>query len=60
MGSQREVLLIGMCVILFNCANGFNISPKPNYVFQEPDLKTFMPKTQSSYFGYSINLRPSR
>ncbi|GAB0091178.1 Integrin alpha-PS3 [Sergentomyia squamirostris] len=40
---------------------GYNLSPHPNHIFQEPQsTKSFVPaKNQSSYFGYSINLRPS-
>ncbi|KAJ6640903.1 Integrin alpha-PS3 [Pseudolycoriella hygida] len=51
------VSLVGIHFILLQCVCGFNVSPRPNYIFQEPNLKTFLPKTQSSYFGYSINLR---
>ncbi|XP_053681013.1 integrin alpha-PS3-like [Anopheles nili] len=51
------VLLVGVSVLLrFGCA--FNLSPVPNYVFREPSLPLYTQKVRSSYFGYSINLRP--
>lgn len=37
----------------------FNLSPRPNKVFTEPQLATFMPKVRVSYFGYTISLRPN-
>ncbi|XP_073811306.1 integrin alpha-PS3-like [Musca autumnalis] len=36
----------------------FNLSPKPNIVIKDPGFVTDMPKYQSSYFGFALNLRP--
>uniref|UniRef100_A0A1L8E3W8 Putative vitronectin receptor alpha subunit n=1 Tax=Nyssomyia neivai TaxID=330878 RepID=A0A1L8E3W8_9DIPT len=46
--------ILGVCM-------AYNLSPTPNHIIQEPALVTsFDPKkNQSSYFGYSINLRPN-
>ncbi|XP_052863834.1 integrin alpha-PS3-like [Anopheles cruzii] len=44
---------------LLRSGSGFNVSPQPNYVFREPSLTTYVDKVRSSYFGYSLNLRPA-
>ncbi|XP_065370369.1 integrin alpha-PS3-like isoform X2 [Calliphora vicina] len=48
-----------LCVILFlsHCAECYNLSPKPNAVMKDPQSATAMPKYDSSYFGFSLNLR---
>ncbi|XP_049292932.1 integrin alpha-PS3-like [Anopheles funestus] len=49
-------------LVIFTCVwtvEGFNLSPNANYVFNHPVLKTFIPPTRSSYFGFSVNLRAS-
>ncbi|XP_059622355.1 integrin alpha-PS3-like [Phlebotomus argentipes] len=52
-------LLPLLCILAPTIA--YNLSPTPNHVLQEPPLITsFDPhKNQSSYFGYSLNLRPN-
>ncbi|KFB36449.1 AGAP004303-PA-like protein [Anopheles sinensis] len=53
------VTLAALLVAFFlGTTGGFNLSPMPNYVFQEPTLQMFMEKVRSSYFGFSLNLRP--
>lgn len=53
-------LIKALCVIAFlsHCANSYNLSPKPNAVMKDPQLPTYIPKYESSYFGFSLNLRP--
>lgn len=40
----------------------FNLSPQPNIVIHESsmNLKPAVPKTRSSYFGFTINLKQNR
>lgn len=54
------VILLLICpLIVVN--NAFNLAPHPHIVLREPNnLKTFMPKVRSSYFGYAINLKKDR
>lgn len=47
-------------VINISVCNAFNLSPNPNIVLREPQLKTTMPKMRSSYFGFTINLKHNR
>lgn len=50
-------------VVLFSCCVtnfAFNLSPNPNIVLREPQLKTAMPKMRSSYFGFTLNLKRNR
>uniref|UniRef100_A0A182J9R1 Uncharacterized protein n=1 Tax=Anopheles atroparvus TaxID=41427 RepID=A0A182J9R1_ANOAO len=47
-----------LLALLTATADGFNLSPLPNYVFREPALPVHMEKVRSSYFGFSLNLRP--
>ncbi|XP_075168394.1 LOW QUALITY PROTEIN: integrin alpha-PS3-like [Haematobia irritans] len=35
----------------------YNLSPKPNVIINDPQLPTVMPKYESSYFGFTLNLR---
>lgn len=52
------------CVVLVTIivcnVSAFNLSPKPNLVFAEPKLQTYLPKARSSYFGFSVILRENR
>uniref|UniRef100_A0A6B2EME7 Putative vitronectin receptor alpha subunit n=1 Tax=Phlebotomus kandelakii TaxID=1109342 RepID=A0A6B2EME7_9DIPT len=54
-----STLLLAFCTL--TPAIAYNLSPTPNHVLQEPPLTTSFNahKNQSSYFGYSINLRPN-
>lgn len=40
--------------------DAFNVSPNPNIILREPQYRSFMPKTRSSYFGFTINLKRDR
>lgn len=53
-------LKIFLFVIILNISHQFNISPVPNHVFKDPELRTSMQKFQSSLFGFSLTLRESR
>lgn len=55
-----NVIIVLICLIYK--INAFNLSPQPNIVINEPasSLKTGMPKTRSSYFGFTINLKHNR
>lgn len=53
-------IYIPTVIFLIIPINGFNISPKPNYSFGEPKLEFHLEKVESSYFGYSMNLRKNR
>ncbi|XP_035895346.1 integrin alpha-PS3-like [Anopheles stephensi] len=57
---QRMMVGAGLVIVTLLALGGesFNLSPVPNYVFREPDLQLHMEKVRSSYFGYSLNLRP--
>ncbi|XP_055918343.1 integrin alpha-PS3-like [Eupeodes corollae] len=43
----------------FYSTNGFNLSPIPSYSIKEPKMNISMAQSQSSYFGFAINLRKS-
>ncbi|XP_061397206.1 integrin alpha-PS3-like [Musca vetustissima] len=47
-----------LLVLLTNNVSCFNLSPKPNIIVKDPGFVTDMPKYQSSYFGFALNLRP--
>ncbi|XP_061397209.1 integrin alpha-PS3 [Musca vetustissima] len=55
-----------MCLLL-TCLFGslltpvytFNFAPKPQVVIGAPQLKFFQPQVRSSYFGYSMVIRPT-
>uniref|UniRef100_A0A182MG76 Uncharacterized protein n=1 Tax=Anopheles culicifacies TaxID=139723 RepID=A0A182MG76_9DIPT len=51
-----RLLVILACVWT---VKSFNLAPSANYVFNHPDLETFITPTRSSQFGFSINLRTS-
>lgn len=53
---------IVILIVLSCCAAnfGFNLSPNPNIVLREPQLRTAMPKMRSSYFGFTLNLKRNR
>ncbi|XP_055921034.1 integrin alpha-PS3 isoform X2 [Eupeodes corollae] len=53
------VQIVVLTFVFYSTTNGFNFSPKPSFSLREPSLKAFMPKLQSSYFGFTINLRTS-
>ncbi|XP_065084513.1 integrin alpha-PS3 [Ochlerotatus camptorhynchus] len=53
-----SVILVLIVLLSVIKVNGFNLSPQPNYVFNEPKLQTFMETVRSSFFGFSLNLRP--
>lgn len=61
---SNRTIYQGLSVILLlfiECNHAFNLSPHPHIVLREPtDLKSFMTKTRSSYFGFSINLKRDR
>uniref|UniRef100_W8BH52 Integrin alpha-PS3 n=1 Tax=Ceratitis capitata TaxID=7213 RepID=W8BH52_CERCA len=42
----------------FHLTNAYNLSPKPNIIVKDPQFSTGLPKVESSYFGFTINLRP--
>lgn len=50
-----NILVFVLCAVASSTA--FNLSPNPNINMHQPMLTTYMNKTRSSYFGYSINLR---
>lgn len=52
--------IITVIIFFLPINNGFNVSPNPNIIFREPNLQTAIPKTRSSYFGFSINLKSNR
>lgn len=56
--SASSVILVLIVFLSVIKVNGFNLSPQPNYVFKEPKLQTFMETVRSSFFGFSVNLRP--
>ncbi|XP_055844968.1 integrin alpha-PS3 [Episyrphus balteatus] len=56
--SVTLVLLI-IVTIFTNSVLSYNLSPKPNKVIREAQQFTNIPKVESSYFGFNINLRPS-
>ena len=58
--SDLKIYVFCVIVVGVNIAYGFNLSPKPNVVVQEPTLNTFNAKERSSYFGYTISLRTNR
>ncbi|XP_067631871.1 integrin alpha-PS3 isoform X2 [Eurosta solidaginis] len=56
--SQMSLLLIcGFLTLLLN-TKAYNLSPQPNIIVKDPQFASAMPKTESSYFGFSLNLRP--
>ncbi|CAD7013277.1 unnamed protein product [Ceratitis capitata] len=42
----------------FRLTYAYNLSPKPNIIVKDPQFSTGLPKVESSYFGFTINLRP--
>uniref|UniRef100_A0A1A9WWH1 Integrin alpha second immunoglobulin-like domain-containing protein n=1 Tax=Glossina brevipalpis TaxID=37001 RepID=A0A1A9WWH1_9MUSC len=49
-----------LCIVSDNSlVNAYNFSPKPNVIISDPQLATGMAKYESSYFGFTLNLRPS-
>ncbi|XP_061500980.1 integrin alpha-PS3 [Anopheles gambiae] len=58
LGVGQIVMLLLLLLLLAGDGDTFNLSPVPNYVFREPNLQLHMEKGRSSYFGYSLNLRP--
>ncbi|XP_053668619.1 integrin alpha-PS3-like [Anopheles marshallii] len=52
------IALVALLLLLPPEGETFNLSPVPSYVFREPNLGLHMEKVRSSYFGYSLNLRP--
>lgn len=47
--------------VYINNSNAFNLSPKPNIILRQPKaLPVGLPKTRSSYFGFSLNLKRNR
>uniref|UniRef100_A0A1B0A219 Integrin alpha second immunoglobulin-like domain-containing protein n=1 Tax=Glossina pallidipes TaxID=7398 RepID=A0A1B0A219_GLOPL len=59
------LMLSTLCLLLLyvvsdiSLASAYNFSPKPNAVISDPQLATSLPKYESSYFGFTLNLRPS-
>lgn len=51
--------LINLFVVILirQSVNGYNLSPKPNMVIRDPQFPTAIRNYESSYFGYSLNLR---
>lgn len=42
-------------------ANAFNYAPRASFVIRAPqDLKFHLPQARSSYFGYTLVMRPTR
>lgn len=64
MGVNRELAGIALllAVYLMSSVIGFNLSPRPNLVLREPQMDdpVGQPKTRSSYFGFTINMRRNR
>uniref|UniRef100_A0A182WB95 Integrin alpha second immunoglobulin-like domain-containing protein n=1 Tax=Anopheles minimus TaxID=112268 RepID=A0A182WB95_9DIPT len=55
MQNMRSLVILA-CVWI---VKGLNLAPTANFVFNHPDLKTFITPTRSSHFGFSVNLRTS-
>ncbi|XP_058838521.1 integrin alpha-PS3 [Topomyia yanbarensis] len=53
-----SVILALLSLQLVITADGFNLSPQPNYVFKEPQLQHYTEKVRSSLFGLALTLRP--
>lgn len=53
------LIIVITVIFILSYSYGFNLSPKPNVIFKEPNLPTVQPKSQSSYFGFSLLLRPN-
>lgn len=54
----KTLVVILVALNHYNTVSTYNLSPKPNTIFVDPNLATSLPKLQSSYFGFSLNLRP--
>ncbi|XP_017835481.2 LOW QUALITY PROTEIN: integrin alpha-PS3-like [Drosophila busckii] len=60
----RCVLVLLLAVLLprppLHTVNAFNLSPRPNSVIRPPQhLKFYLPQVRSSYFGYTMVMRPT-
>uniref|UniRef100_A0A1I8P8N4 Integrin alpha second immunoglobulin-like domain-containing protein n=1 Tax=Stomoxys calcitrans TaxID=35570 RepID=A0A1I8P8N4_STOCA len=58
----RSLLLIGtasvfLALLCNSSVKCYNLSPKPNAIINDPQMPTFMPKHEASYFGFTVNLR---
>lgn len=47
-------------LLQINFGDAFNLSPKPNFIFHEPEIGLGMSKIRSSYFGFTLNLKQNR
>lgn len=57
--SHSHILVLSLVFLtLFHQLVAYNLSPKPNMIVNDPQFATGMPKVESSYFGFTINLRP--
>ncbi|XP_005192057.1 integrin alpha-PS3 isoform X2 [Musca domestica] len=63
MSSQISPVLCLLLSCLFGSlltsVHAFNFAPKPQVVIGAPQLKFFQPQVRSSYFGYSLVIRPT-
>lgn len=62
-GFADAAVVIAVMCLMTTAVVAFNLSPRPNLVLREPQLpETVMaqPKTRSSYFGFTINMRRNR
>ncbi|TDG50872.1 hypothetical protein AWZ03_002861 [Drosophila navojoa] len=61
---QPLLLLLQLVLLLprpHSYANAFNYAPRANVVIRAPQhLKFQLPQTRSSYFGYTLVIRPTR
>ncbi|XP_075168393.1 integrin alpha-PS3-like isoform X2 [Haematobia irritans] len=53
------LVLSALCGSFLTLVAGFNFAPKPQVVIGEPQLKFFKSKVRSSYFGYTMVIRPT-
>ncbi|XP_011178712.1 integrin alpha-PS3 isoform X2 [Zeugodacus cucurbitae] len=57
--SHLHILVLSLVFLtLFHRLVAYNLSPKPNIIVKDPQFATPLPKVESSYFGFTINLRP--
>lgn len=62
--SNVIIVLVYLIYLICNVQiiDAFNLSPQPNIIIHESsmNLKPAIPKTRSSYFGFTINLKQNR
>lgn len=58
--SAFRLTTVIVLLLQINFGNAFNLSPKPNFIFHEPEIGFGMSKERSSYFGFTLNLKQNR